>query len=141
MNENEQKIVTDIQNSDIYKTVSTLKLKVWLYIIGAIVIGLIIYILAAGKTPSYVKDFKKANETLQISVDSLNKSNVSLQGRIQGLENEIDYFNKKILKNDEAILNNNQQLKTLNSKFSQQIKAVDGYSVKQLDSVFKSRYN
>lgn len=144
MNDQEQKVVTEIQSTGAFKGISNfisgLKGKTILYIFGGIILIVGIYILISRKTPSDVKITEQNNKKLELVVDSLKASNASLSKKIIDLEATQALYQDQIRKNNDSIDANNKELTKLKKFYNEKINSINSYNTNELDSFFSNRY-
>lgn len=145
MNEQEQKVVNDISNSQpvtwlggILKKING---KILIYVILGLALSIGIQYYIATRLPVINKETIEKNEILQKSVDSLLEKNKALEVRTTELEQKVAEQNSKVDQNNTQIQKNNTELDKIKKKFNEKITAVDNYTNGDIDSFFTNRYH
>ena len=89
----------------------------------------------------FLKPVEKDYKLLDYKLEELDKTINNLKERQNLLDNTIKEYEDQILRVDNKINNIRDQKTTINNYYEQKEKEIPKYSNKQLDSLFKLRYN
>lgn len=144
MNEQEQKVVEDISNSQpvtwLGGILKKIRGRVLIYVIIGLALGIGIWYYIATRPPAINKETIEKNEVLQKTVDSLLERNKDYEEKNLELEKKVQEVNARVDKNNTQIQKNNTELDKIKKQFNEKINAVDNYTPSDIDSFFTNRY-
>lgn len=110
-----------------------------MYAIGLIITlyGLLYMFIGS---PADLKNALKLNAQLEKKIDSLKTDNTKIDSKLMVLGRNQIMFVNMIETNNQLMQKNNEDLKNFRNVFNKKINNVDTYTISELDSFFRKRY-